>query len=227
MPLTTTAVTDRVGILLQDTTAIRWPVAERLQYASDAIREICAFKPDAAVKTAVASLVAGTKQSLPADGVMLVDVTRNMGVGGATPGRAPRLVTREILDAQLPNWHNGTPAAEVIHYTFDAQNQKSYYVYPPQPAAGQGSLELVYAAVPTELAEGAALPLDDTWLPAIVNYVLYRCYSKDAEYAANANLAVAYYQAFNAQMVGRTNAEAAADVNRNAPGINPNVRAAG
>ena len=63
-------------------------------------------------------------------------------------------------------------------------------------------------------------------VPAIVNYALYRCYSKDAEYAANAQLAAAYYQAFNAQMVGRTNAEMGSDVNRNSAGTNPNVRVA-
>jgi hypothetical protein len=57
--------------------------------------------------------------------------------------------------------------------------------------------------------------------------------ASEAAVAANgtslplANLAAAYYQAFNAQMVGRTNAEMAADINRNGAGTNPNVRAAG
>ncbi|MCK2097522.1 DUF6682 family protein [Thauera aromatica] len=222
--LTAANVISRVSTLLQDTTNIRWPVAELLQYISDAQREIVAFKPDACVKTAVSTLAAGTKQALPADGTTLIDITRNMGTNGTTPGRAPRLVTREILDAQNPNWHAGTPAAEVVHYTFDPQNQKAFYVYPPQPASGQGSLELIYAAAPSEVAQGGSLQLDDTWMPAIVNYALYRCYSKDAEYAANANLAVAYYQAFNAQMVGRTSAEQAVDVNRNSA-ANPLVRA--
>ena len=220
-------VVTRVGQLLQDTTHIRWPLAEKLQYITDAAREVCFYKPDACVKTAVASLVAGTKQVLPADGTTLVDIVRNMGVGGATPGSAPRAVTREILDAQMPNWHASTPGAEVKHYTFDPQNQKVFYVYPPQPSSGTGSLELVYAAEPSEAAEGGSLGLDSTWVPAVVNYTLYRCYSKDAEYAANAQLAVAYYQAFNAQMTARTAAEQASDVNRNSAGTNPNVRGAG
>jgi len=217
----------RVGQLLQDTTHIRWPLAEKLQYITDAVREVCFYKPDACVKTAVVNLVAGTKQGLPAEGTTLIDIVRNMGVGGATPGAAPRAVTRDILDAQMPGWHASTPAAEVKHYVFDPQNQRVFYVYPPQPATGQGSLELVYSAEPANATENGTLDLDGTWLPAIVNYALYRCYSKDAEYAANANLAAAYYQAFNAQMVGRTNAEMATDINRNSAGTNPNVRAAG
>lgn len=217
----------RVGQLLQDTTHIRWPLTEKLQYITDAVREVCFYKPDACVKTSVTNLVAGTKQAIPAEGTTLIDIVRNMGVGGATPGAAPRAVTRDILDAQMPGWHASTPAAEVKHYVFDPQNQRVFYVYPPQPATGQGSLELVYSAEPGNATENGTLDLDGTWLPAIVNYALYRCYSKDAEYAANANLAAAYYQAFNAQMVGRTNAEMAADINRNSAGTNPNVRAAG
>lgn len=217
----------RVGQLLQDTTHIRWPLAEKLQYITDAVREVCFYKPDACVKTSVANLVAGTKQAIPAEGTTLIDIVRNMGVGGATPGAAPRAVTRDILDAQMPGWHASTPASEVKHHVFDPQNQRVFYVYPPQPTTGQGSLELVYSAEPANATESGTLDLDGTWLPAIVNYALYRCYSKDAEYAANANLAAAYYQAFNAQMVGRTNAEMAADINRNSAGTNPNVRAAG
>lgn len=197
-------VVTRVGQLLQDTTHIRWPLVEKLQYVTDAAREVCFFKPDACVKTTVVSLVAGTKQGIPADGTTLIDIVRNMGVGGATPGAAPRAVTRELLDAQLPGWHASTASAEVNHYTFDPQNQKVFYVYPPQPSSGMGSLELAYSAEPSNATEGGTLDLDSTWVPAIVNYALYRCYSKDSEYAANAQLAVAYYQAFNAQMAART-----------------------
>ena len=87
-------------------------------------------------------------------------------------------------------------------------------------------VQLAYSAEPSNAAENGTLDLDGTWVPAIVNYALYRCYSKDAEYAANAQLAAAYYQAFNAQMVGRTNAEMASDVNRNQAGTNPLVRVA-
>lgn len=216
--LTTTPILTRVSTLLQDVTNIRWTKAELLTYLSDGQRELCVYKPDACVKTASMALVAGTRQTLPADGVAFVDVIRN------TTGsqRAPRSVSREILDAQIPNWHSSTPAAEVLHYTFDPQNQKVIYTYPPN--TGTGSLEVAYAASPVELTEGATLGVDDIWLPTLVNYVMYRCYSKDAEYAANAQLAVAYYQAFTTQVGAKTASEVAVDVNRNSAGTNPNVR---
>ena len=216
--LTTTPILTRVATLLQDITNIRWPKTELLTYLSDAQRELCVYKPDACVKTATMPLVAGTRQTLPADGVAFVDVVRN------TTGsqRAPRAVVRDILDAQIPSWHSATPAAEVQHFTFDPQNQKVIYTYPPN--TGTGALEIVYAASPVELTDGATLQVDDVWMPTLVNYVMYRCYSKDAEYAANAQLAVAYYQAFTAQLGAKTAAETATDLNRNSAGTNPGVR---
>lgn len=222
--LTTQAVVTRVATLLQDTSNVRWPTAELVLWVSDAQREIASYKPDAFVKTQVVTLVAGSKQSLPSDGVTLIDVIRNMGTTGTTPGRAPRLVSREILDAQLPTWHTDNPSAEVRHYVFDPANQKTFYVQPPQPSANQGSLEIVYSAAPSEVTLVGNLVLDDTWINTITNYVMHRAYSKDAEYAANANLAAAYYQAFVSQMTGRSVGETAHDPNRNAPIINPNVR---
>lgn len=223
--LTTQAVVTRVSTLLQDTSNIRWPTAELVLWISDAQREIAAFKPDAFVKTLVLQLVAGSRQALPNDSVMLIDVVRNMGTTGTTPGRVPRLVNREILDAQMPGWHTEGPSAEVLHYTFDPANQKVFYVQPPQPPSGaRGSLEIVYSAAPTEVALSGPLVLDDTWINAVTNYVLHRAYSKDAEYAANSGLAALYYQAFIAQMTSRSVSEAAHDPNRNAPIINPNVR---
>lgn len=218
--LVTTPIVSRVSEILQDTENFRWTLPELLSYITDAAREVCIYKPEACAKTATVTLVAGTKQSLPADGSVLLDVVRNMGVGGATPGRVPRLVSRDLLDAQNPNWHASTPAAEAKHYTFDPQSQKVFYVYPPQPVT-PGSLELVYAAAPVELTGGGTLPLDDTWLPAIVNYVLYRCYAKDAEYAGNSTLAVTYYQAFNAMLAGKTGSESLSDPARNSRSMNP------
>ena len=66
-------VVTRVSQLLQDTTHTRWPLAEKLQYITDAAREVCFFKPDACAKTSVVSLVAGTKQGIPSDGTTLID----------------------------------------------------------------------------------------------------------------------------------------------------------
>ena len=89
----------RAAVLLQDVSNIRWPLPELLDWLNDGQREIVLKKPNASIKNEPFVLAVGTKQTLPADGVQLIDVVRNL------PGTAIRIVSREILDAQLPDWH--------------------------------------------------------------------------------------------------------------------------
>lgn len=97
----------RAAVLLQDPTNIRWPLPELLNWLNDGQREVVLRKPNASVRNAPLVMVAGTKQSIPADGVQLLDVVRNL------PGSAIRIVDREILDAQLPDWHIATASSQV------------------------------------------------------------------------------------------------------------------
>jgi hypothetical protein len=208
----------RASILLQDTTNIRWTQDELLGWLNDGQREIVLIKPNACVKNQALPLVAGTKQSLPDDSLSLIDVTRNLGVNGTTPGPAIRVCSREILDAQLPNWHTLAGNATVKHYMYNPMDVKHFYVYPPQPATGTAQVELIYAYSPADIAIGAAISVDDIYATALVNYVLFRAYSKDTEYAANASLASAYYQAFTALLGAKVGGEQATDPNTHAPG---------
>jgi len=192
-------VLDRAGIILQDTTNIRWPTAELLDWLNDGQREIVLRKPDAyTVSEAVVLVVSETKQSIPAAGIQLIDIVRNLGVAGATPGRAVTRTERYILDTQRPDWNTETGTAEVKHYMFDERNPKVFYVYPPQPAASPGYVEVVYSSSPADLATAAAtLTLDDIYSSALLDYVLYRAYSKYSDIAPNApQRAIGHYQAF-------------------------------
>lgn len=190
-------IINRAGTLIQDATNVRWPQAELLDWLNDGQREVVLHKPEASVKNTSVSLnIGATKQSIPADGILLLDVTRNMGAAGTTPGNAIRLTTREVLDAQKPTWHNDANALGYVqHYVYDPRDPKTFYVYPKAPATAWYA-EMVYSAAPTDCALGGTIQIDDIYANALLDYVLYRAYSKDAEYAANANLAVAHYQAF-------------------------------
>jgi hypothetical protein len=200
MPITAQSVIRRCVETLQDPTSIRWPVAELVRYLNDGQREIATFRPDAMVKAATLDCVAGSKQSLPADGTKLIEVHRN-AVGSR---KAVRLVNREILDAQVPSWHNLTGQAEVVHFMFDPREPRAFWVYPPATSAAK--LDITYSSLPTNIAEPADgstftavsgdLSVPDLHANALIDYVLYRAYTKDAEYAGNAERATAHYQAF-------------------------------
>jgi hypothetical protein len=201
MPVTAQAVLQPVVDTLQDPTSIRWPMAELARYFNDGQREVVLHRPDASYKTAAVSgpTGGGSKVALPADGAKLIEVSRN-----TTSKTAVTLVSRSILDLQTPSWHALTPVANAVHYMYDPREPRSFYVYPPILQAA--SLDIVYSAHPSPISEPAPgstvanvtgnLDLPDIYANAVKDYILYRAYMKDAEFAGNLQRAQAHYAAF-------------------------------
>lgn len=212
--ITAQDVVTRVRGQLIDPDGVRWTDAELLRWVADALRTVLAAKPAAMSTVAVVPLVAGTKQVLPADAHMLLGIVRNMGSDGVTPGRAVRPISRELIDAFNPDWHQATPAAAVQNYVFDANLLDTFYVYPPNNGAGRA--EIIYAkAAPSEVGLSDELPILDNYLIALTDYVLFRAHQKDSDYAAGQATAQTYLNAF-AQFLGVAAAgEASEDVNLN------------
>ena len=228
MTVTVQSVIDRVQVTLQDTTGIRWPVVgELVLFVNDAQREIALLKPDASATTANVQLVTGTRQTIPAAGNRLLTLVRNMSdtSGGATGGRAIRLVSGEVLNAQTPDWHNasassGTDAAHttvVKHYVYDEQNPRVFYVYPG--VAGNAYAEIVYSANPSTVAQNGNLDIPDIFANAVTDYVLYRAYLKDAEYAANQTRAATHYNLFVNSLTGKGQIDMVTSPNNDVRGI--------
>lgn len=202
MAITAQSIIRRAVETLQDNTSVRWPVPELVRYLNDGQREVVLYRPDAMVTSTTHTLTVGTKQTLPANGSKLIDVRRNAAASSAK--KAVRQVNREILDAQLPGWHALTPSVDILHFTYDPRDPKVFFVYPPATSTAQ--LEIVYSAYPTDVSEPADgslynsvvgdISLPDIYGNVLQDYVLYRAYSKDSEYAGNAARAQAYYAAF-------------------------------
>lgn len=185
--ITAQQVIDKAEIILQDNTNIRWLSSELLGWLNDAMREIVKALPSEYTKNENVLLIAGTRQTLPSDAIELLDVPRNAGAAGTTPGNAITFVHRKMLDEQNPAWHAAVGAVPTQHYMRDERDQRVFYVFPPQPAVPQ-YVNILYSASPTDIAIGATLWVDDVWSGAIIDYILYRAYSKDAEYTGKADL---------------------------------------
>lgn len=202
MALTAQSLIRRVVDILQDTTSVRWPVEELVRYLNDGQREVVLYRPDATIKNTTLTCVEGAKQSIPADGSKLIDVIRNSAPGSNLS--AVRIVPRQILDAQIPNWYALAGVLSAVHFTYDPRDPKVFYVYPP--ALNTTQLEMTYSAYPTDVAEPAPgsdytdvtgnIDVPDIYGNVLIDYVLYRAYSKDSEYAGNAQRAIAHYQSF-------------------------------
>lgn len=203
MTITAQSIIRRAVETLQDTTSVRWPVNELVRYLNDGQREIVLYRPDSMVTNATITCAVGTKQALPANGAKLVEVIRNAAATSAK--KSVRMVNREILDAQTPGWHNITGSVDILHFMYDPRDPKTFYVYPPATSSAQ--LDIVYAAYPTDITEPADgelytavtgnISLPDIYGNSLLEFVLYRAFMKDSEYAGNAQRAQAHYAAFN------------------------------
>lgn len=193
MPLTAAAILDRAARLIVDETGVRWSQLELLDYLNDCRREMCLARPDLYASAVTSTLVAGTRQSLPADGTRLIDIVRN-----TASGRSVKPTEREILDAEVPGWHAAKQSSEIKAYLYDERFPRLFYVYPPATSGAQ--VELIYAQTPADIVSGTlntALPAaEDLYTGAMVDYVCYRAFSKDAEISGNGDRALLHYRQF-------------------------------
>lgn len=195
----TVAVADIYGeaaeSFLHDTGYDRWDEDEHLDNINGGQRMTVFLKPDANTVNDVYQLSEGTKQSLPdgsasfqnpdsetlAAGIQLLDVIRNMGTDGATPGDGIVIVDRAIMDLSNPGWHSDTASATVQNYVFSEKDPKHFYVYPPQPSSGQGWAEIAFSALVADIASTSGnISLGDEYREALLYYDLFRCYLKDS-----------------------------------------------
>jgi hypothetical protein len=205
----------RAGFLLQDEDHVRWTVPELVSWINEAAGALVTLRPSSGAQLVTLVLVAGTQQLLDDNVVQLLDVVRNLGADGVTPGRAIRLAERHLFDSADPDWHTRAGKAVIKHYLYDDRTPNVFYVYPPALAGTriQGSLSVM----PASISAGTDnLALDSQFESALVNYVVFRAFAKDSEYA-NGAIATGYYQAFQAALGGKDAGEQSVSPNTKVP----------
>ena len=131
---------------------------------------------------------------------------------GGTGKRTIRLVGREILDAQTQDWHDPAVTGDaahgpvVKHYMYDEADPRNYYVYPG--VSGNAYIEIVYSANPATVTLSDNLAVPDIYANAVMNYVLFMAYMKEAEVADNAQRAANHYQLFVTSVAGKDQIDA-------------------
>lgn len=191
-------ITDKASTILQDISAARWSAADLLAYLNDGIREIAVGVDGSYTITGNLTLVAGTKQALPAGAIDLKRTHRNMGVGGSTPGTTVRMVTLQLMDDNRPGWHTDASTLIVKNVMRDPSTPGTFWVYPAQTSAN--TIEASYSAIPAAITSGTSIPIADDYANALLDYVLYRAYNRDAEVVGMAALSALHKQAFESSL---------------------------
>jgi hypothetical protein len=138
---------------LQDLTNVTWPAAILLSYLNVVVKEIVSLKPEANTILGLISMIPGTRQRIPEAWNLLMNVRRNMGADGETPGMAIRQLPRINIDTALPDWHTWTPAAEVLYDILDDRDPFYFDVFPPQPSGTVQKVEAIGSGYPAEVTD--------------------------------------------------------------------------
>jgi hypothetical protein len=169
-----------VAEVLSDNAKVVWTQTQLRRWIVDAELAVINVKPDASIVTENFSCIAGSVQTLPSRAIKLIRVNRNIGAASA-PGRAIRLVDKDYKDDLSPNWHAQTQSATIKEYIFDDRLPKQFMVSPP--ALAGTIIDISYSAepLPYNIFLDASLTISDIYQPALVEWVLYRCFSRSDE----------------------------------------------
>lgn len=220
--ITAQMIVDKASTILLDKRAKRWTVEDLLSYLNEAQRNTVLLKPSAYTISKSMRLAVGTKQALPSGALMLLDIVRNLGSTGNKPSRPVKLIERTLLDAQVPNWHASRSDTDIRHYTYDINDLKTFYCWPA--SNGNGFVEILCSYTPPELGIADTIVLDDVYEGALLSFMLYRAFLKEADYASDPARAGGYLSFFNIAVTGKNSVEQAKNPNTD-PSGNPNSRA--
>lgn len=193
-------VIGRCSTQLNDALKIRYEDSKLLDYFNDSLRAMITVRADVGASVEDVPCVAGSQQQLPDGAIRLLDVTRVKG------GRAVTPIPKEVLDSYDPDWHmrSGSPQ----RYVYDEQTPKVFWLC-PAPLT-ETVIEAKVSRIPpaiaiTELDD--AVPVDELYVNAIIEWILFRAFSEDAEGGANLQIAAQHLQIFNDQMGIKTQAD--------------------
>jgi len=209
--LVTTLLSDAARVL-QDPTFVRWTRVHHQRNLNEGYRALFIMRPDVGMTTGTFTCAAGYRQILTKTpggfptAQRLRSVVRNVATGSTK--QAVQLVPQAALDTQRPGWTDEAQALSIQLYCYDLLLPQQFLVYPPALATAQ--LEVVYDALPTQHAlteeqlttdTTTAISVDDIYSGPLLDFMLYRAFTTDAEYAANAERAQQHLNAFT-QTVG-------------------------
>lgn len=193
-----------IAAQLYDTDYVDWTEAELVFWLRECLRAMAEIRSDLFTVFREIELSPGAEQAKPED---VTRLTRIFGVreDGDDRFRAVSVFDAGAMGAIEPNWMSAPPGP-ARQYAFGA-DRDVFWVYPPQmdpPGVAQAEC-VVLPEVPEPDSPGFAdylLPIDARYQRALVDYVLYRAYSKDADVAARDGRAAAHHQAFTAALGG-------------------------
>lgn len=168
--------------LYGDTGYDRVTETDWIRHLNSAIRATVLVRPDSGSVTSVVQLASGPRQSKPATAIRLLDITRNMGDDGNTPGKIVTPAKRQHIDYANMLWSAEAGADAIDNFSYDKEAPDVFYVTPPVSTSIDVYVEMVVSKIKTVVTAGIdTVDLNDIFFEPIVQYMLYKAYSADDE----------------------------------------------
>lgn len=197
MTTKTQSVIDRIDTITADLQRKRFSLARIALFMNEAQSLIAEAKARASSQWRPFTLVAGARQDLRSDSatqwIRLHDVLCNADPAGAPVGATMRQVSRAQLDAILRTWRAATASTAVFEFSLDEREPFAFDVYPPAVAGSKVYLLASVRPAPVCVLNGGGtaladadevIGLNDGFDIPMVDWVLYRLFSRDASDAA-------------------------------------------
>ena len=178
------------------TATYRKPDTELLGYVNEGMQEISALQPNTfLVRATLTCTVSTVKQAIAfSTAQALVDVL------SIQDGAALTEFDVEAMDRFNPNWRTDTAGA-AKQWARVTGSPLEFFIYPKAPATAQ-ALDITYVKTPTTLALSDTITeIPAGYMPALADYVIYRCESADDEHS-NSGRAATHFQMFVAKIKG-------------------------
>lgn len=198
---------NRASIELTDTQRIGWGIEDLISYYNSALSAIATARPDIFIKTQSFSCAAGTRQTVPAGTIKLIDIERNTHTG-----KSIRYVARADLESLIPGWASSSGGEEAELYIHEPTNITAFWLY---PGVKEGvSIELVLSILPTHLTKamvesGATVQVDERYITPCLDWIMYRAFMRDSEVTTNASRGQLHLQSFTQALSVGTESDAA------------------
>ena len=183
--------------------------ASLVDFCNNALRQIALNRPDATAITETILLQPGVRQLIPSPALhrsskkalSLIELVRNMGSDGDTPGEPIFIASRDAMSAY--NW--GVSGLSVDNYAYDFKvNPQVYLVYPGVSDSEDVFVEATYSAEPTQIFSAyEEIPIPQTFSGPIMHWMLYEIFSGDNSSSNTAKAQhhmTAFYQALGVKL---------------------------
>lgn len=168
-------ITDDIEKQLNDTGQTLWTNETLFKYVTEAQNAIILLGVDANIVQAEFPLLQDAMQTIPEGGVRFIDILRNVAGGPV------RKIEKKVMDDVLPDWMIEQTETGIEHFMFEEERPTVFWVY-PAPSTSTQKIALSYAkAVDLITADNDPITLPDIYIPAIKEYILWRCLSMENE----------------------------------------------